>query len=302
MMRLDLPRAREFGAGVWYSTYASTWYPAHYHEELELKLVLCGDTNYRIGSENVLLGAGTLLWLWPGQEHAVLHTSADLAMWVASFRVELIRAAELASGHRQLGRERGWYARALSLSHARKLSVAYAAMSGDSAEVVNVRAVELLTRAFELSHPQTTTHGLESLAECSAQAWHPAVMRARALLAECRSDVSIASLARQCGAEPARLSRLFRQQMGLAPVQFRNHVRVQRFIAGLARADGRNMLQAALDAGFGSYPQFHRAFHQVTGYAPSEHLRRVRAGLVFPVCQSASAPSTAEQQTRDGQE
>jgi AraC-like DNA-binding protein len=77
--------------------------------------------------------------------------------------------------------------------------------------------------------------------------------------------------------------------MGLSVVQFRNHVRIQDFIARFGRGEGPNMLQVALEAGFGSYSQFHRAFHWVTGYAPSEHLRRVRAGIVFPSQQYLTA-------------
>jgi transcriptional regulator GlxA family with amidase domain len=81
--------------------------------------------------------------------------------------------------------------------------------------------------------------------------------------------------------------------MGLSVVQFRNHVRIQRFILRLGRAERQNLLQVALDSGFGSYPQFHRAFHQVTGYAPSEHVRRVRAGIVFPTPASCTANADA---------
>jgi AraC-like DNA-binding protein len=36
------------------------------------------------------------------------------------------------------------------------------------------------------------------------------------------------------------------------------------------------MVDAALDAGFGSYPQFHRVFRAETGCAPAEYFR-VRA-------------------------
>jgi len=298
-MRLELPRSSEFGGGVWYSTHASTWYPAHYHEELELKLVLSGETSYRVGAERVTLGAGSLLWLWPGQEHAVLDASKDLAMWVASFRVQTIRAAEVAARERS-----GWQLCALTLAEARDLSVAYAAMASEVPDVVNARAIQLLARARSLSGSSTREQRAEEEfgERAAGDSWHPAVVRARTVLRECGGEVSIADVARQCGTEPARLSRLFRKQMGLAPVQFRNHARVQQFIARFGRTDDRNMLQVALDCGFGSYPQFHRAFHQVTGYAPSEHLRRVRAGLVFPVSQSASAQSATEKERRSAQE
>ena len=42
------------------------------------------------------------------------------------------------------------------------------------------------------------------------------------------------------------------------------------------------MLRAALEVGFGSYVQFHRAFTQVVGYPPARHLERVRDGIVDP--------------------
>jgi AraC-like DNA-binding protein len=70
--------------------------------------------------------------------------------------------------------------------------------------------------------------------------------------------------------------------MGLSIVQFRNHFRVQHFIRHFGHGEATTMLGAALESGFGSYAQFHRAFHQVTGYAPSEHLERVRAGIIVP--------------------
>jgi AraC family transcriptional regulator of arabinose operon len=94
-------------------------------------------------------------------------------------------------------------------------------------------------------------------------------------------------LSRRCGLEAGRLSRLFKQQMGISIVQFRNHFRVQEFIGHFGRGERATMLDAALQCGFGSYPQFHRAFHQVTSYAPSEHIRRVHAGIVAPVPQGS---------------
>jgi AraC-like DNA-binding protein len=37
------------------------------------------------------------------------------------------------------------------------------------------------------------------------------------------------------------------------------------------------LLEAALSAGFGSYPQFHRVFRQVTGCSPAEYRERDRS-------------------------
>jgi AraC-like DNA-binding protein len=142
---------------------------------------------------------------------------------------------------------------------------------------------QLLARALRYWRAAEELQGEMSAAgPLASRRLHGAVARARMLLREPEGAPSLSALARRCGLEAGRLSRLFKQQMGLSIVQFRNHFRVQHFISQFSHGDRATMLGAALECGFGSYAQFHRAFYQVTGYAPSEHLRRVRAGIVVP--------------------
>src|SRR6185437_4772811 len=107
---------------------------------------------------------------------------------------------------------------------------------------------------------------------------HPAVERAARLLIGEESSYNLSQLARKAGLSPSRLSRLFKQQTGLSIVEFRNRQRMQRFLDRyeLEREAGRQstLLDAALEAGFGSYPQFHRIFRQVVGCSPAEYQRR----------------------------
>jgi len=107
---------------------------------------------------------------------------------------------------------------------------------------------------------------------------HPAVERAARLLIEDEGSYSLSQLAHKAGLSPSRLSRLFKKQMGLSIVEFRNRQRMQRFfdrykLEHEARRQS-TLLDAALDAGFGSYPQFHRVFRQVVGCSPAEYQRR----------------------------
>jgi transcriptional regulator GlxA family with amidase domain len=96
---------------------------------------------------------------------------------------------------------------------------------------------------------------------------HPAVARA---LEELRRDAgwSRDALAARCRCAPARLSRLFHAQVGMTLVEHRRRLRVeaaaQRLLSG-----GTDLLQVALDSGFGSYPQFHRTVRAVTGLPPA---------------------------------
>jgi AraC-like DNA-binding protein len=63
----------------------------------------------------------------------------------------------------------------------------------------------------------------------------------------------------------------FRRQVGVSLVDYRHRIRVERFL-GLVERDGGNLLEAALDAGFGSYAQFHRVFRHLLGVTPKEYL------------------------------
>jgi AraC-like DNA-binding protein len=71
----------------------------------------------------------------------------------------------------------------------------------------------------------------------------------------------------------SRLARVFKAEMGMSLVEYRNRLRLDRFMVLLDR--GRtNLLEAALAAGFGSYAQFHRVFRALRHATPREYLRR----------------------------
>ena len=70
----------------------------------------------------------------------------------------------------------------------------------------------------------------------------------------------------------SRLARVFKTIKGMSLVEYRNGLRLERFVAML---DGgcTNLLEAALDSGFGSYAQFHRVFRARLQVTPRAYLR-----------------------------
>jgi AraC-like DNA-binding protein len=100
---------------------------------------------------------------------------------------------------------------------------------------------------------------------------HPAVEKAARLIRDETSALNLDELARRSGLSPARLSRLFKQQTGVALVDFRNRQRIERFLQLYGTGQRLTMLDAALEAGFGSYPQFHRVFKRVLGCSPGQY-------------------------------
>jgi AraC-like DNA-binding protein len=94
-------------------------------------------------------------------------------------------------------------------------------------------------------------------------------------------------LAREMGISPGHLARSFKTEMGVSLVEYRNRLRVERFFATVDRG-GSNLQEAAQEAGFGSYAQFHRVFRKLLGTTPREYLTGRRATATEP---EWSAPS-----------
>ncbi|HWA71489.1 MAG TPA: helix-turn-helix domain-containing protein [Polyangiaceae bacterium] len=80
-------------------------------------------------------------------------------------------------------------------------------------------------------------------------------------------------LAAELDVSLAKLMRVFKAEMGVSLGEYRNRIRLDRFTVLLDTGE-RNLLQAALAAGFGSYAQFHRVFRAFRHLTPRDYLRR----------------------------
>jgi len=82
-------------------------------------------------------------------------------------------------------------------------------------------------------------------------------------------------LSERLGLSVSRLARLFKGQMGVSMVEYRNRLRFKRLFALLAVDDGRRptLRQAVREAGFGSYAHFHRLFRARWHTGPRQGFR-----------------------------
>jgi AraC-like DNA-binding protein len=99
---------------------------------------------------------------------------------------------------------------------------------------------------------------------------HPLVREATRLLVR-DPTLSCSALADQLKVSTTTLARTFKRKAHTSLVDHRNELRLARFL-GRVDAQGGNLLEAALGAGFGSYAQFHRVFRARFGKAPREYL------------------------------
>ena len=89
--QLALCRSAGVLGGVWYVTAQCPSFPLHVEaNELEMNLLVAGSLRARAGDVEYQLTPGDLLWLAPGHLHGLLTVSQDAALWVVSFRGQLV--------------------------------------------------------------------------------------------------------------------------------------------------------------------------------------------------------------------
>lgn len=227
----------------------------HDHNDVEFNLVVRGSGRYLIGNAAYELTAGTLVWLLPGQRHRLIR-SPNLEMWVvrapfdAGDAAWLTRLAEQPSrilpGHDLLDLDR---------------LLSQVAQDTDDPEAYRAGLRYAFLRARK---------ACRSTSSADARPLHPAISRALLIMRQGDASLSLSELAQAAGIAAPYLSRLFIEHTGRNFIEWRNRLRLERFLE--AYKPGDNLLASALSAGFGSYARFHHVFSETIGCAPSEWL------------------------------
>jgi AraC-like DNA-binding protein len=265
-MREDLHIPASLHGNVWCYRNPTTSNRRHHHAELELNLVTRGSGTYLLANRRYQIRPGDLLWLFPAQEHVLINYTKDFEMWIAVFRQRLVKRAAIDPSECLLLQEEApeTCCRRLTRKDLGRMEELFAeiAATRDRPSLLNAGLSYALLHAWRC---------FERAAEVTVRDVHPAVERAARLIRDGSTELSLEELAHHAGLSPARLSRLFKEQTGFAMVDFRNRLRVQRYLEVYGTGQRRTMLDAALEAGFGSYPQFHRVFKSVLGCSPARY-------------------------------
>lgn len=225
--------------------------PRHFHAEPELNLIVAGTGSFGTGDAVLQVAARDLLCWPPGRDHELLEASADFDLYVIALTPEL--------SDRVLGPSRarilGGPARVQLPPpvFARLLEACHTPIAELEVGVVESRVAEFWRHAHATRAAVTDESSLR-----------------RRVLSSLLEDPNLLrdERARLVRAYPSELSRHFRRDMGMTLTEYRTRLRLLRVIE---RVDaGSNMLAGALDAGFGSYSQCHRAFTRVFGCSPRQ--------------------------------
>jgi AraC-like DNA-binding protein len=238
----------------------------HYHDELEVNLALTGKAIYLFGTRRIPLSAGSMIWLFPKQEHVLIDCTHDFSMWVVVFKPGLVERR--AGGGRKVLRSLDpgdIFCRQIETRRADLLNQVYESASGDERDVEFVNAALDYALVASWDAYQLASEPLPRIDV------HPAVAKAARLIAQADDHLPLEKLAREAGLSAARLSRLFKRQTGTSLTGFRQRQGLERFLR-LYRTGARyTLIEAALLAGFGSYPQFHRVFRRLMGMNPAAY-------------------------------
>lgn len=267
---LDIPKLQD--GAVWHYQATGRRYPMHRHDELELNVVLGGEGGYLVGDRRYELRHRSMLWLFAGQEHVLLHQSRDFQMWIMILRPEVVeRACPLASREAVL-REAdpgGDFCRRVPIEAAgRVCDLAVEAAEGYARGAIGLANAALVhaVLAAWAAYDEAPVLGAESV--------HPAVRRAADYLCRPTASDAIEPVAEFAGLSASRLSHLFHEQTGLTLTAYRNRQRLERFLQLYGAGHRRDMQSTALAAGFGSYAQFHRVFTDLMGCGPRQYQRQ----------------------------
>jgi len=240
-------------AHVWHHV-PETRRPRHFHSEPELNLVAAGSATFGVGDLTISVGPGDLLWWAPGQDHVLVDASIDFDLYVVGLTPEFserVLGSGTASAHGGATRTR------LDPESLARLRSDCSAPLGGDPTAVEQHLGDLWREAHDrrrtaLAKRASTSHALVSLIEKPELG---------------RDDVALA-----VRAHPTDVSRHFHRDIGLTLTEYRTRLRLLRFIHSMDRGEA-NLLSAALNARFGSYSQYHRAFHGTLACSPRDFFR-----------------------------
>ena len=268
-MRQQLHLPAEWDGNLWHYRNLGRTHALHRHAELEFNLVTQGAGLYLLANRKYRIRRGDLLWLFPALEHVLIEQTLDFEMWIGVFKPRAVQRVVTDANARILRQAgpAGEYCRRLPRQDLARLEELFSEIgrTQERPGLFNAGLNYALLKAWQL---------FEHAAEVPVQDVHPAVEKAAHLIRDDTAALNLNELARRAGLSPARLSRLFKQQTGVALVDFRNRQRIERFLGLYGIGQRLTMLDAALEAGFGSYPQFHRVFKRVLGCSPGSYRKR----------------------------
>lgn len=254
---------------------------AHWHAQVEINYVFSGSVDYQMQGHTVHLSQGDLCLFWGGLPHQVVDTSENplfIAIHLplvhffrlrlpADIQQRLMRGATLLPAEADPGDDRS-FAR---WSHYLR--------SGDPVRV-NHAIDELLLRIeriqfddYRLLDAATTDTAPPEAPD--RQSFHNIGEICFYIADNFRHEISSSAIASSVDIHPKYAMSVFKRSTGMTLNEYVSLLRLSYAQALLLREE-TNILQVAMDSGFGSLSAFNTSFRKLAGMSPTDFRRAAR--------------------------
>lgn len=252
----------------------------HWHAQVEVNFIVKGWAHYKMSGHEVRFSAGDLAMFWGGQPHYLSDASEDLIYagghlpLVHFFRLRLPPGvqARLMKG-------------ATLVTHATDASdpINFArwndyARSGDLMKS-SVAVDELLLRIERVRFQPYALLPDAAVVKDDGELDHhtsPIVVRICEFIADkFLEDIDSIDIAVAADVHPKYAMTVFKKSTGMTLNDYVNLMRLS-YAQALLMRDEANVLQVAMESGFGSLSAFNKSFRKIAGTSPSDFRREVR--------------------------
>ncbi|RUM23480.1 helix-turn-helix domain-containing protein [Rhizobium vallis] len=259
----------------------------HWHAQVEVNYVMRGTVHYRMNDHEFRLNAGEMCLFWGGQPHQMdessddsLYAGAHLPLvYFFRLRLPINISSRLMKGETLLTSATDAADNENFIRWVRYVN------SGDSAKAQHA-VDELLLRIERIAlEPYSMTTSKTAVSLESDQP-HPHSSRSVArmcdfIAANFLLDIDSVDIARAADLHPKYAMNLFKRTTGMTLSKYVTLLRLSRAQAMLM-SEGANVLQVAMDSGFGSISAFNKSFRHIAGMSPSDFRRDIRLVTTMP--------------------
>ncbi|WP_163878231.1 helix-turn-helix domain-containing protein [Rhizobium laguerreae] len=258
----------------------------HWHAQVEVNYVMRGTVHYRMSDHEFRLSAGEMCLFWGGQPHQMdessddsLYAGAHLPLvYFFRLRLPISVSSRLMKGETLL-------TSATDAADNENFTRWFRyANSGDPAKAQHA-VDELLLRIERIAlEPYSMTS--QAIINLEGDQPHPHSSRSVArmcdfIAANFLHDIDSVDIARAADLHPKYAMNLFKRSTGMTLSKYVTLLRLSRAQAMLM-SEGANVLQVAMDSGFGSISAFNKSFRHIAGMSPSNFRRDIRLVTTIP--------------------
>lgn len=258
----------------------------HWHAQVEVNYVMRGTVHYQMSDHEFRLSAGEMCLFWGGQPHQMdessddsLYAGAHLPLvYFFRLRLPISVSSRLMKGETLL-------TSATDAADSENFTRWFHyANSGDPAKAQHA-VDELLLRIERIA---LEPYSMTSQTVISLDGDHPHPHSSRSVARMCDfiaanflHDIDSVDIARAADLHPKYAMNLFKRSTGMTLSKYVTLLRLSRAQAMLM-SEGANVLQVAMDSGFGSISAFNKSFRHIAGMSPSDFRRDIRLVTTVP--------------------